>query len=215
MFRSRRRLPRPVLCSLCSGGPLGPRPSQIPAALPARTRPIPQQERLSLPLVTSHQSHITNSFTIRTYEKRTRNPFRIRTSKTQHLKSFRIRTYKKRGEGGHIFQTKGFRLRVSIFEVRYLSLTTHRPLLTFHFCYPYCSSKEPHAVAAAESDPQHRLLQAHPLVPIPSAPRTYLFLGRTPRGLVRRDHGAHAPVHRKIHFRRPVFHARRHRGSPP
>ena len=135
MFRSRRRLPRPVLCSLCSGGPLGPRPSQIPAALPAHTRPIPQRERRSLPPVTSHRSHITNSFTIRTYEKRTRNPFRIRTYKTQHLKSFRICTYKKRGEGeGAHLSNEGFRLssfhfRISLFISHYSPPTTHFSLL--------------------------------------------------------------------------------------
>jgi hypothetical protein len=55
---------------------------------------------LFLPPVTSHQSLITNSFTIRTSENRARNSRRIRTSKTRHLKSFRIRTYKKPGGGG-------------------------------------------------------------------------------------------------------------------
>src|SRR5579859_1226307 len=60
-------------------------------------------------------------------------------------------------------------------------LTTHHPLLTFHFCYPNCSSKEPHAVAAPESDTQHRLLQAHPLVAIPAGHPPYLFLRRIPR----------------------------------
>src|SRR5579859_371218 len=48
-----------------------------------------------LPPVTSHASPVTNSFRIRTYEKRVRNPFGIRTSKTQHLKPFRMNTSKK------------------------------------------------------------------------------------------------------------------------
>ena len=40
---------------------------------------------LSLTLVTNHQSPVTKSFRIRTYEKSASNPFRIRTSKTQDL----------------------------------------------------------------------------------------------------------------------------------
>src|SRR5579859_3869308 len=59
--------------------------------------------------------------------------------------------------------------------------SAHHPLLTFHFCYPNCSSKEHHAVAAPESDSQHRLLQAHPLVAIPAGHPPYLFLRRIPR----------------------------------
>ena len=54
---------------------------------------------LSLPLVTNHQSPVTKSCRIRTYEESASNPFRIRTSKTQDLKPFRIRTYEKTGEG--------------------------------------------------------------------------------------------------------------------
>jgi hypothetical protein len=54
---------------------------------------------LFLPLVTSHQSQITKSCRIPTYENRARNCRRIRTSKTQDLKPFRIRTYKKRWGG--------------------------------------------------------------------------------------------------------------------
>jgi len=50
---------------------------------------------LLLPPVTSHQSQITNPFTIRTYEKLSPNPFRIPTSKTRDLKSFRMNTYEK------------------------------------------------------------------------------------------------------------------------
>jgi hypothetical protein len=54
---------------------------------------------LFLPTVTGHQSQVTKSFTIRTYEKHARNSRRIRTSKTQDLKLFRINTYKKTGRG--------------------------------------------------------------------------------------------------------------------
>jgi len=54
---------------------------------------------LFLPPVTGHQSQVTKSFTIRTYEKHARNSRRIRTSKTQDLKLFRINTYKKTGRG--------------------------------------------------------------------------------------------------------------------
>ena len=156
MFRPRRHLPRPVLCCLCTGGPVGPRISPIPAALPARTRTSTQRVPLPLPSVTSHPSQNTKPFRIRTSTKPVRNPFRIRTSKTQDLKLFRMNTYKKTGEGGgaHL-SNEG----VSIFEFPFsnfalhLSLpTAHHPLLTFHFCYPNCSSKEPHAVAAPESD---------------------------------------------------------------
>jgi hypothetical protein len=49
--------------------------------------------------VTSHQSRVTKSFTIRTYERPAPNPFRIHTSKTQDLKPFRMNTYKKTGRG--------------------------------------------------------------------------------------------------------------------
>ena len=56
---------------------------------------------LFLPPVTSHQSQVTKSCRIRTYEKPTPNPFGIRTSKTQHLKLFRINTYKKTGVGAY------------------------------------------------------------------------------------------------------------------
>ena len=54
---------------------------------------------LFLSPVTGHQSRVTKSFTIRTYEKPASNPFRIRTSKTQALKPFRMNTYRKTGEG--------------------------------------------------------------------------------------------------------------------
>ena len=53
----------------------------------------------TLPLVTNHQSPVTKSCRIRTYEKSASNPFRIRTSKTQDLKPFRMNTYEKKGEG--------------------------------------------------------------------------------------------------------------------
>jgi hypothetical protein len=49
--------------------------------------------------VTSHQSQVTKSFTIRTYAKSSRNPCRMNTSKTQNLKLFRINTYEKTGGG--------------------------------------------------------------------------------------------------------------------
>src|SRR5579859_5012862 len=55
---------------------------------------------LSLPLVTSHQSRITNSFIIRTSIKPAHKLFRMNTSKTQHLKPFRMNTYRKTREGG-------------------------------------------------------------------------------------------------------------------
>jgi hypothetical protein len=54
---------------------------------------------LSLPLVTNHQSPVTNFCRIRTYEKSASNPFRTRTYKTQDFKPFRIRTYENTGEG--------------------------------------------------------------------------------------------------------------------
>jgi hypothetical protein len=50
---------------------------------------------LFLPPVTGHQSQVTKSCRIRTYEKCSHNSFRIRSSKTQDLKPFRIRTYEK------------------------------------------------------------------------------------------------------------------------
>jgi hypothetical protein len=118
MFRSHQPLSRRVRCCLCIGGPLSPRPSLLPAARPAHTRPIPQREHLPLPPVTSHQSHITKSFTIRTSTKYTPNPFRIRTSKTQDLKPFRMNTYKKTpsGEGRNCRSTT--RLMISMVNVK-------------------------------------------------------------------------------------------------
>ncbi len=67
--------------------------------------PVPRHESsvrvavLFLPPVTSHQSQVTKSFTIRTYARSAPNPFRIRTSKTKDLNSFRIRTYEKNPRG--------------------------------------------------------------------------------------------------------------------
>src|SRR5579859_4503665 len=90
-----RRRPLPTLRRFCRCGPSGPRIPLVPAPLPAQISTILRRERLPLPLVTSHQSQITKSFRIRTYEKSTRNPFRIRTSKTQDLKPFRMNTSKK------------------------------------------------------------------------------------------------------------------------
>jgi hypothetical protein len=49
---------------------------------------------------TSHQSQITKSCKIRTFEKHTRNPFGIGSFKTQDLKPFRMCSYKKTGGGG-------------------------------------------------------------------------------------------------------------------
>jgi len=72
--------------------------------------------------VTSHQSQVTKSRRIRTYEKRAHNSFRIRTSKTRHLKSFRIRTYEKTGVGG-----------LSVFQHG----TSHRRL-ALHYCLHAC-----------------------------------------------------------------------------
>ena len=54
---------------------------------------------LSLPLVTTHQSPITKSFTFRTYEKTACKSCRIRTSKTQDLKPFRMNTSEKTRRG--------------------------------------------------------------------------------------------------------------------
>jgi hypothetical protein len=50
---------------------------------------------LFLALVTSHESPVTISFTIRTYEKPACKSRRIRTSKTQDLKPFRMNTSEK------------------------------------------------------------------------------------------------------------------------
>ena len=86
MFRPRHPFPRPDLCCLSSCGPLGSRLSLIPTTLPAHTGTLLRRERLPLPPVTSHQSQITKSFT-------------IRTSKTLNLKLFRMNTYEKTGEG--------------------------------------------------------------------------------------------------------------------
>jgi len=97
MFRPRR--PRPDLCCLSSCGPLGSRLSLISTTPPAHKGTLLQRELFPLPPVTSHQSQITKSFTIRTSEKHLHNPFRMRTSKTQDLKPFRMNTYKKTREG--------------------------------------------------------------------------------------------------------------------
>ena len=67
--------------------------------LVARHSPPVPASALFPPPVTGHQSQVTKSFIIRTYEKCVRNSFRIRTSKIQHLKPFRMNTYKKIGEG--------------------------------------------------------------------------------------------------------------------
>src|SRR6476646_391890 len=99
MFRPRRPLPRPDLCCPSSRGPVSSRLSLISATLPAHTATLLRRERLPLPPVTSHQSQITKSFTIRTCEKQARNSFRISTYKTHDLKPFRINTYRKTGEG--------------------------------------------------------------------------------------------------------------------
>ena len=99
MFRPPRPLPRPHLCCLSSCAPLGSGLSLIPTTLPTHTGTLLQRERLPLPPVTSHQSQITKSFTIRTYEKHASNPFRIRTSKTQDLKPFRMNTSEKNPGG--------------------------------------------------------------------------------------------------------------------
>ena len=80
--------------SLCSGGSSHPRLS--PTRRPPCQHDNPSSKSsLALPLVTSHQSQVTNSFIIRTYEKYASNPFRMRTSKTQDLKLFRMNTYRK------------------------------------------------------------------------------------------------------------------------
>src|SRR5579859_8487 len=62
--------------------------SHLPPAPSTRHLPRPAKHGLSgdlasgLPPATRHESPVTNSFRIRTYEKRARNPFRIRTYKT-------------------------------------------------------------------------------------------------------------------------------------
>ena len=106
MIRSCQPLYRPAICCFCSGGPLGPCLSRIPAPLPANSRTTPRRERPPLLPVTCHRpastssaSQITNSFTIRTSAKCSPNSFRIRTSKAQDLKPFRMNTSKKTGEG--------------------------------------------------------------------------------------------------------------------
>ena len=114
MFRAPQPLSRQTLGCFCSGGPLGPRISPIPATLPARTRTIIQRERFLLPPVTSHPSPATKSFTIRTSEKHVRKPSGMNTSKTQHLKPFRMNTSEKTGggEGAKLsisYSTKNFR----------------------------------------------------------------------------------------------------------
>jgi len=76
---------------------------------------------LCLPRVTSHQSKITKSCRICTYEKRAPNPFRIRTSKTQHLKPFRMNTYEKTRGGPHP------QADVFIFPLLYTRLSQARP----------------------------------------------------------------------------------------
>src|SRR6266850_6712665 len=75
--------------------------------------------------------------------------------------------------------------------------------------------KEPHAVVATQSHPQHGLLQAHPLVAVSAGDAPHLLLRRIPRRHVRRNHARHAAVHPQIQFRRPGLHPRRRRGSPP
>ena len=84
--------------NFCSGRSSDPRLS------PTR-RPPCQHDNPSanfspaLPLGTSHQSPVTNSFIIRTSEKCPSNPFRMRTSKTRDLKLFRMNTYRKTPRG--------------------------------------------------------------------------------------------------------------------
>src|SRR5579859_2194686 len=89
--------------SFCSGGSSDPRlsPTRRP---PCQLDKPSANSSPALPPVTSHQSQVTISFIIRTYEKCASNPFRIRTSKTQDLKPFRMNTYKKppRGDGAKL-----------------------------------------------------------------------------------------------------------------
>ena len=88
--------------------------NSVPSALKS-TRALPSTDLLDAPHcpphcssffhqspVTSHQSQVTKSFTIRTSANRTRNPFRMNTSKTKHLKLFRINTYEKTGGGEEV-----------------------------------------------------------------------------------------------------------------
>src|SRR5258708_37029247 len=60
-------------------------------------------------------------------------------------------------------------------------------------CIP--DPKEPHAIVATQSHPQHGLLQAHSLVAISAGHAPHLFLRRVPRRHVRRNHARHAAVH--------------------
>jgi hypothetical protein len=60
---------------------------------------VPAPSSSFLPLLTTHNSLFTNSFRIRSSEKRARNPFGMRSSKTLHLKSFRMCSSKKTGVG--------------------------------------------------------------------------------------------------------------------
>src|SRR5215813_11650402 len=72
-------------------------------------------------------------------------------------------------------RTSPVRPRVS--EVSTFFLLRVTPVLavfsSLFLCYP---QGEPHAVVATEPHPQHRLLQAHPLVAIPRGYAPHLFL---------------------------------------
>jgi hypothetical protein len=115
------------------------------AVLPAPNHKSPATALVPfLPPVTSHQSRITKSFTIRTYAKRAHNPFTMNTSKTQHLKPFRMNTYEKRGERALVAQASACapHSRPMIYPERpgpcspqratTALLTTHYSLLTTH-----------------------------------------------------------------------------------
>ncbi len=94
MFRLRQSRPHPQLPS--ASIQYLPVPATCARHLPRSARHSSTCDLASiLPPVTSHASPITNSFRIRTSEKRAPNPFRIRTSKTQDLKPFRMNTSEK------------------------------------------------------------------------------------------------------------------------
>ena len=87
---------------------------------------------LSLPQVSNHQSPVTKSCRIRTYEKSASNPFRIRTSKTQDLKPFRMNTYEKTGEGASGTANPGCPLTVLPAKEHRVHDTEHGSRTTSH-----------------------------------------------------------------------------------
>src|SRR5579862_5098694 len=86
-------------------------------------------------------------------------PIESALPKTQHLKSFRMSTSGKKGRG-----VPGF------------SPVTPSANSSSRFCYSVSFPKESHAVASPQPDSQHRLVQAHPLVAVPTGHAPHLLL---------------------------------------